>query len=190
MGESADPRLVESWEVEDVRPPCHPCYQPKLPTRSGCAQVGVWVTEIGFPQYKRTFEGNFISGWKLVNQFTSNAQLISMNIKDHDDHKTILAQVQARRGHGCRRGRLLTACAADQGATAGVRAGLGVQRPAGAAQQRPAALAGGGRAGPRPLPHSRAGPPLRRLAGARHRAPAHPRPMPRTAMLTWAARGP
>ena len=56
-----DARQAESWDVSDV---------------------SAFIEEAGYPQYKGTFEGNFINGWKLLSQVTSNSQLISMNITD------------------------------------------------------------------------------------------------------------
>ena len=41
-----------------------------------------------------TFTGNFINGWRLLNQVTSSTQLSSMGIMDWDHQKTILAGIK------------------------------------------------------------------------------------------------
>eukprot|EP01047_Picozoa_sp_COSAG01_P009525 COSAG01_NODE_392_length_17668_cov_5.382264_10_plen_752_part_00 len=68
-----DARQAESWDVADV---------------------SAFIEEAGYPQYKGTFEGNFINGWKLLSQVTSNSQLISMNITDFAHQRDILAKIK------------------------------------------------------------------------------------------------
>ena len=59
-------------------------------------QVGEFVEGL-FPQYKQTFVGNYINGWRLLNQVTSSAQLSSMGIMDYDHQKSILGAIKQLR---------------------------------------------------------------------------------------------
>eukprot|EP01048_Picozoa_sp_COSAG05_P016254 COSAG05_NODE_2069_length_3614_cov_13.982646_2_plen_331_part_00 len=68
-----DARRSKTWSVDDV---------------------SAWIEGVGFPQYKGTFENNFIDGNKLVTQVKSNKQLVSLGIRDFDHHRTILGEIK------------------------------------------------------------------------------------------------
>lgn len=54
--------------------------------------VQKWIGSIGYPQYKNTFEKNFIDGRKLI--LVDASALTKMNITDFDDIKVITENIQ------------------------------------------------------------------------------------------------
>lgn len=51
-----------------------------------------WIEQLGFPQYRKTFEVNFINGRTLLKIDAS--ALVKMNIKDFDHIKTITSEIR------------------------------------------------------------------------------------------------
>lgn len=54
--------------------------------------VAEWIENLGFPQYRKTFELNMINGRNLI-LLDANA-LVRMNIKDYNDIKTITKSIR------------------------------------------------------------------------------------------------
>lgn len=51
-----------------------------------------WIESLGFPQYRETFQVNFINGKKLL--LVDASALVKMNIKDFDHIKTITKSIR------------------------------------------------------------------------------------------------